>query len=43
LGSVLTGIYGGIKIGANDVKTDFEMTVGIPHKSIPEMMEAFED
>lgn len=41
IGTVIAGIYDGIKIGVNDVKSDFEKATGRPHKSIIEIMKEF--
>ncbi|MEM5564730.1 SDR family oxidoreductase [Psychroserpens sp. AS72] len=41
MGTVIAGIYEGIKNGANDVPSDFETAAGRPHLSTTEMMEAF--
>ena len=41
MGTVIAGIYEGIKEGANDVPSDFETVTGRPHLSAIEMMEAF--
>ncbi|WP_282031424.1 SDR family oxidoreductase [Winogradskyella eximia] len=41
MGTVIAGIYEGIKEGANDVPSDFEIVTGRPHLSAIEMMEAF--
>tara|TARA_R110002033_G_scaffold10001_2_gene32932 strand:+ start:1348 stop:2211 length:864 start_codon:yes stop_codon:yes gene_type:complete len=41
MGTVIAGIYEGIKEGANDVLSDFETVTGRPHLSAIEMMEAF--
>ena len=43
IGDVIAGIYHGIKIGVNDVNSDFRKVVGRPHKSVVEMMEAFKE
>jgi len=42
-GSVVGGIYNGIKIGVNDVPSEFEKAAGRPHKSTLEIMEAFKN
>jgi NAD(P)H dehydrogenase (quinone) len=41
IGTVITGIYNGIKIGVYDVPSDFEKVVSRPHKSPIEMIKAF--
>lgn len=41
MGTVIAGIYEGIKIGANDVNSDFEKAAGRPHKTVLEMIENF--
>ena len=41
LGSVIAGIYDGIRSGFYDVPSDFEKAAGRPHKSMVEMMKAF--
>ena len=38
IGTVIAGIYNGIKIGVNNVKSDYEKATGRPHKSTLEMM-----
>lgn len=43
IGTVIAGIYNGIKIGVNDVPSDFEKAAGRPHKSTLEMMRAFKE
>jgi NAD(P)H dehydrogenase (quinone) len=43
LGSVIAGIYHGIRTGINDLPSDFEKAAGRPHKSPLEMMEAFRE
>ena len=43
LGTVIAGIYEGIKHGANDVPSDFEKAAGRPHKSTIEMIKAFKE
>ena len=43
MGTVIAGIYEGIKEGANDVTSDFETVTGRPHLSTVEMMEAFRE
>lgn len=42
LGTVIAGIYEGIKKGVNDVPSDFEKVVGRPHLSPLEMMQAYQ-
>ncbi len=41
IGTVIAGIYEGIKSGANDVASDFEQATGRPHKPTMEMIERF--
>ncbi|WP_271855687.1 SDR family oxidoreductase [Patiriisocius marinus] len=41
IGTVIAGIYEGIRNGANDVASDFEKVVGRPHKTPKEMIETF--
>ncbi|WP_117879816.1 SDR family oxidoreductase [Aureibaculum luteum] len=41
IGTVIAGIYNGIKIGVNNVHSDFEKASGRPHKSTIELMETF--
>ena len=43
LGTVIAGIYNGIKKGVNDVYSDFEKAAGRPHKSTVEMMKDFNE
>lgn len=43
LGTVIAGIYEGIKIGANDVSSDFEKAAGRPHKSPVEIIKALKE
>jgi len=43
IGTVITGIYNGIKLGVNDVHSDFEKAAGRPHKSTLEIMQAFKE
>lgn len=43
IGTVIAGIYNGIKIGVNDVQSDFEKATGRPHKSTLEIMKAFKE
>ncbi|MDN3667424.1 SDR family oxidoreductase [Algibacter miyuki] len=43
LGTVIAGIYEGIKNGANDVPSDFEKVTGRHHKSVLEMMKEFKE
>jgi len=38
IGSVIAGIYEGIKLGVNDVPSDFEKATGRPHKTIIEII-----
>ena len=39
LGTIIAGIYEGIKNGANDVPSDYRKAAGRPHKSLLEIME----
>ena len=41
IGTVIAGIYEGIKSGANDVPSDFEITAGREHLPAIEMIKAF--
>lgn len=41
LGTIIAGIYQGIKEGANDVISDFEIAAGRPHKSLLEMIKTY--
>lgn len=41
LGTIIGGIYEGIKMGAFNVKSDFEKAAHRPHKSVPEMIEEY--
>ena len=41
IGTVIAGIYNGIKKGVYDVPSDFEKAAGRPHKSTVEMIEDF--
>ncbi|MEQ9217838.1 MAG: SDR family oxidoreductase [Cyclobacteriaceae bacterium] len=41
IGTVIAGIYEGIKNGANDVPSDYEKAAGRPHKSPMELIRAF--
>jgi NAD(P)H dehydrogenase (quinone) len=43
IGTVIAGIYHGIKTGVNDVPSDFEKAAGRPHKSNLEMIKAFKE
>lgn len=43
IGTVISGIYQGIRKGVNDVPSDFEKIVGRPHKSTFELMKAFKE
>lgn len=43
LGTVIAGIYEGIRNGANDVPSDFEKAAGRPHKSVLEIIKAFKN
>ncbi|WP_299778870.1 SDR family oxidoreductase [uncultured Formosa sp.] len=42
LGTVIAGIYEGIRNGANDVRSDFEKATGRPHQSTLEIIKAFQ-
>lgn len=41
IGTIIAGIYEGIKIGSNDVPSDFEMAAGRSHQTVLEMIENF--
>jgi NAD(P)H dehydrogenase (quinone) len=41
IGTVIAGIYEGIKEGANDVPSDFEKAAGRSHSSVIEMITTF--
>ncbi len=41
LGTVIAGIYEGIRNGTNDVHSDFEEIVGRPHQSVLDLIEDF--
>jgi NAD(P)H dehydrogenase (quinone) len=43
IGTVIAGIYNGIKIGVNDVHSDFKKAAGRPHKSTLEIMKTFKE
>ncbi|MBD1260829.1 SDR family oxidoreductase [Maribacter polysiphoniae] len=43
MGTIITGIYEGIKNGSNDVPSDFETAAGRPHKFPMEMIELFKN
>lgn len=43
IGTVIAGIYEGIRSGVNDVPSDFEKVAGRPHMSPLEMMKAFKN
>ena len=43
IGTVIAGIYNGIKKGIYDVPSDFEKAAGRPHKSTVEMMKDFKE
>jgi len=43
LGTVIAGIYNGIKKGVYDVPSDFEKASGRPHKSTVKMMKEFKE
>lgn len=41
LGTVIAGIYQGIRSGANDVPSDYEDAAGRPHQSISQIIKSF--
>ena len=43
LGTVIAGIYEGIKNGSNNVLSDFELAAGRPHKSVEDIMRAYKE
>lgn len=43
LGTIIAGIYEGIKNGANDIPSDYQKAAGRSHKSATEMMKAFKE
>ncbi|MGB5436917.1 MAG: SDR family oxidoreductase [Maribacter sp.] len=43
MGTIIAGIYDGIKIGANNVPSDFEMAAGRHHKSTLEMIKVLQN
>lgn len=43
IGTVIAGIYNGIKKGVNDVPSDFEKAAGRPHKSTVQIMKEFKE
>ena len=43
IGTIIAGIYEGIKIGANDVDSDFQKAAGRPHKSAIEIIKAIKN
>ena len=43
IGTVIAGIYNGIKTGVNDVNSDFEKATGRPHKSTLDLLENFKE
>ena len=43
IGTVIAGIYEGIRNGVNDVPSDFAKAAGRPHKSTEEVIEAFKN
>jgi len=43
LGTVIAGIYEGIKNGSNNVLSDFELAAGRPHKSVEDIMRAYNE
>ena len=43
LGTIIGGIYEGIRNGSFNVKSDFKQAAGRPHKSVPEMITEFKN
>ncbi|WP_192877682.1 MULTISPECIES: SDR family oxidoreductase [Arenibacter] len=43
IGTIIAGIYEGIKIGANEVSSDYEKATGRPHKSALTMIKAIKN
>ena len=43
IGTVIAGIYNGIKKGVNDVPSDFEKAAGRPHKSTVQIIKEFNE
>ncbi|MBT7996193.1 MAG: SDR family oxidoreductase [Bacteroidetes bacterium] len=43
IGTVIAGIYEGIRNGANEIPSDFEKATGRPHKSAIEIIKAFKE
>ena len=43
IGTVVAGIYNGIRMGVHDVPSDFKKATGRTHKSPIQMMEAFKE
>ncbi|GAL62877.1 hypothetical protein [Algibacter lectus] len=43
LGTVIAGIYEGIKNGSNNVLSDFELAAGRPHKSVEDIMRVYKE
>lgn len=43
IGTIIAGIYQGVKIGANDVESDFEKAAGRQHKTAVEMIKAIKN
>jgi NAD(P)H dehydrogenase (quinone) len=43
IGTIIAGIYEGIKIGANDVDSDFQKAAGRPHKSAIEIIKGIKN
>ena len=41
MGTIIAGIYEGIKLGENDVRSDYTRTTGRAHKSPRELIEAY--
>ena len=42
LGTIIAGIYHGIRQGVFDIKSDFEAAAGRPHMSLMEMIDTYE-
>ncbi len=43
IGTVIAGIYNGIRVGVNEVPSDFEKVMGRPHKSAKEIIHAYKE
>ena len=43
MGTVIAGIYNGIRKGVNDVRSDYEKAAGRPHKSIVQIIKEFKE